>query len=474
MPPDLASPSTESATTGPLTTGPLAGEPCDHPVFVLTGSRSGSTLLRFILDSHPGLACPPETSVATACASLAHTWGMLEGASGGARPAHEPAELPAHALRAVRDAADQAFSRYLGKYGKRRWCDKSLDSYMVADLMIQLYPEAKFICLYRHCMDVIASGVEACPWGVTRYGFDPFVAQHPGNSVAAIGSYWLATAQTIMAFEQAHPGACHRVRYEDLVTAPEETAAGIFAFLGERPAPGITRACFRSPHDGSGFGDEKIWFTDEVTETSMGRGVRVPAAALPGPLRQAVNEALARLDYRVVDDDWNAAPGRPDPRARPAGGGDGRLPAAVAEGGEAAVAEALKARIGSPGSAGIAARWLTLAGSTVALVVESASGGHQELHVAFDPAGACSVSAAGGHSGAQPVATLIAGPATWRTLLDRRSNLVTEITGGRLRCVNKRDSYRIRSDEVHAIAAVLGLAQVPAPGPGEAELAVPV
>ena len=30
------------------------------PVFILTTSRSGSTLVRFILDSHPDLACPPE------------------------------------------------------------------------------------------------------------------------------------------------------------------------------------------------------------------------------------------------------------------------------------------------------------------------------------------------------------------------------------------------------------------------------
>jgi hypothetical protein len=475
MPPDAVPPNTGPPNAGPLNTGslntgPLNPVPCDRPVFVLTSSRSGSTLLRFILDSHPALACPPETGIAGACAGLARAWDMLEGAPGGARPVPEPGELPAHAVRAVRDAADQAFSRYLARHGKRRWCDKSLDSHLFADLMIQLYPEAKFICLYRHCMDVIASGVEACPWGITRYGFDPFVAQNPGNSVAAIGSYWLATTQVITAFEQKHPGACHRVRYEDLVTAPEATAAAIFSFLGERPVPGITRACFTSPHEGSGFGDEKIWFTDDVTDSSMGRGVRVPAGALPGPLRQLVNEALARLGYRVVDDQWNAASGRPDPRAHPAGhdlNGHQRPHGAGTE--EAAVADALSARVGSLGSAPVAARWPTVAGATTALVVESADGRHRELHVAFDPAGACRVSAASGQPGAEPVARLIADAATWRALLDRRSNLVTEIMGGRLRCVNKRDGYRIRSDEVHALATVLGLAQVPVPDAPAAE-----
>jgi hypothetical protein len=35
------------------------------------------------------------------------------------------------------------------------------------------------------------------------------------------------------------------------------------------------------------------------------------------------------------------------------------------------------------------------------------------------------------------------------------------MTSGRLRCVNRRDAYRIRSAEMHAVAALLGLTQVP-------------
>jgi hypothetical protein len=46
-------------------------------------------------------------------------------------------------------------------------------------------------------------------------------------------------------------------------------------------------------------------------------------------------------------------------------------------------------------------------------------------------------------------------------LLDGTANVITEIRNGRLRCLNKRDGHRVRSDEVHAIAWLLGLAQVP-------------
>jgi Sulfotransferase family len=50
------------------------------PVFVLCMGRSGSTLLRFLLDAHPELACPPETSLPALCAQLAVVWSLIEGA----------------------------------------------------------------------------------------------------------------------------------------------------------------------------------------------------------------------------------------------------------------------------------------------------------------------------------------------------------------------------------------------------------
>ena len=50
------------------------------PVFVLCMGRSGSTLLRFLLDAHPELACPPETSMPALCGQLAVVWSLIEGA----------------------------------------------------------------------------------------------------------------------------------------------------------------------------------------------------------------------------------------------------------------------------------------------------------------------------------------------------------------------------------------------------------
>jgi hypothetical protein len=444
----------------------------ESPVFVLTASRSGSTLVRFLLDSHPDLACPPESSIASACVALARSWGTLENAgSGNKRKPSDPITLSPRAATAIRAAIDQLHRPYLSRRGKRRWCDKSLDTYQFADVVAQVYPGAKFICLFRHCMDVVASGVESCPWGVSRYGFDPFVGQYPGNSVAAIGSYWLTCAAAILTFQEKHPDRCHRVRYEDLVTAPEETAAGIFSFLGAEQAPGITRECFRTPHEGDGPGDEKIWFTSEVTAGSMGRGVTVPAAALPPPLRQAINETLARLDYRQLDEDWNKALAPADPRAHPnvPPGGDEQAQVAGATAGVngrgakgradvTAAAQAVAARLSRSGDdfrREVGRRWPAVSNATVGLVVQSADGYREEVRVNFGPAG----------GEGDPVALLVAAPNIWRSLLQGSANLVTEMTAGRVRCVNKRDAHRIRSDELHAVAALLGLAHIPVARP---------
>lgn len=155
----------------------------NKPVFVLCNGRSGSTLLRFLLDAHPELACPPETNLPTLCAQLATVWSLIEGAPLSANRGDEPPEIPEAAIVGIRHMMDLMVGSYLGRKGKQRYCDKSLGTARYADLLIRVYPEARFLCLYRHPMDVIASGIEACPWGLSGFGFDPYIVGTPGNAV---------------------------------------------------------------------------------------------------------------------------------------------------------------------------------------------------------------------------------------------------------------------------------------------------
>src|SRR5690348_5483843 len=150
------------------------------PVFVLCNGRSGSTLLRFLLDAHPDLACPPETNLPGLCAQLATVWSLIEGAPLSATRGYEPPEIPAAAIAGVRETMDRMVGSYLARRGKKRYCDKSLGTARYAELLLRVYPDARFVCVYRHPMDVVASGVEACPWGLAGYGFDPYIAATPG------------------------------------------------------------------------------------------------------------------------------------------------------------------------------------------------------------------------------------------------------------------------------------------------------
>jgi hypothetical protein len=433
--------------------------PAAPPVFILTASRSGSTLLRFILDSHPVLACPPETGLGQACGQLAGTLSTLENSASGSRDVDEEVLASPETAAVVRAAIDFGFGRYLRRRGKSRWCDKSLDNVQYAHLLARVFPDAKFICLYRHCMDVVASGAEACPWGLHRFGYDQFAARHPGNSVAAIADYWLLCAHLAMDFEQHHPERCHRVRYEDLVAEPERTATEIFSFLEVENVPGITATCFEREHEADGPSDEKIWFTGAVTGGSVGRGAVVPVGAFPPGMLPVLNQALTALRYRPVDEEWNTAVGPLDPRLSPERTPD---PASTVEHPElTAMARVIDTRIRSCSDAqrsAISTYWPRLAGATVAVVVQGSDGAQAELRVRF-PASEAGPAADTPDAACVPV--VIGNPATWTSLLDGQANLITEISAGRIRCVNQDDPHRVRTDELHAIAWLLGLTQVP-------------
>lgn len=429
----------------------------DRPIFVLTGARSGSTLLRFILDSHPDLACPPETGVGTACNDLAIMMGILDGLQQAGVSGR--GSVTAEAATAIRKAVDRAYGKYLARRGRRRWCDKSLSNVFCADLLAKLWPEAQFLCMARHAMDVIASGLEVCPWGVSGYGFGQFAAHYPGNSVAAIGAAWLASTSAMLRFRASYPDRCHLVRYEDLVSDPEGVTAGVLRFLGARQVPGITERCLSAAHEASGPGDEKIWFTSAIGADSVGRGVTVPAALLPATMRMSINDVLTELRYRTVEAAWGTTAIPADPRAdvarpqRPAGGDPAR--AATGRAALDTVAEAITDRtacLTTSMLAEVTRRWPALAGGRLGIVAYS-GGQTWEFHWRL-PADAAPAGTEGAAS-ARDV-TFAADADTWLALLDG-ANMATEIVAGRVRCAGLANPARLPFSEAHALAELLGL-----------------
>jgi Sulfotransferase family len=272
----------------------------DEPVVILTGARSGSTLLRLILDAHPTVACPPETNIIKACAQLVTAWRVMDDDLSG--------QLPDPVRQSIGTMLRDLVAEYLTRRGKQRWCEKSLGTATVAGQFLEIYPKTKFICLYRHCMDVIYSGLEASPWGLTGYGFEQFGGLFRNNNISAMAAYWIEHTSQILRFEQEHSDSCLRVYYEQLVTDPDHTAGEIFSFIGVAAQPDITQQCFSFINDIDGPGDHKLHGTNSIVSRSVGRGARLPVGMIPAPQLMAVNQLLGSLGYAPVDQAWRRGP----------------------------------------------------------------------------------------------------------------------------------------------------------------------
>ncbi|HEY6315155.1 MAG TPA: sulfotransferase [Streptosporangiaceae bacterium] len=449
------------------------------PVIVLTVARSGSTLLRFILDTHPELACPPETNIGQVCVGLARLRKVLDppadSAQGEFLPGHLDAEIAPEAAAWIRAAITGAYGPYLVQHGKRRWCDKSLDNARAAGLLARVFPAAQFVCLYRHCMDVVASAIEATPWGLNGYGFDPYIRATPGNSVAAAAHCWLDQTKSIIEFQEKYPDRCHGIRYEDLVSRPEEITESLFAFLGVKQIPGITTACFATEHDMRGPADHKIWFTKRVSPESVGRGARVPKQLVLPDMLAAINEALAQLDYRQVDDHWARLPDGFDPRAN-SGCQAAEFQVADHKGDPFdAVVKEISSRLASVPSqqaSRLMKRWPVAAQKTLAVEIQPqrSSRGHRwtlrftgsEMGVEEDTGS--EVPTAKEEAAGQDGDAFLTGPAaTWHALLTGQANMATELRTGRLRLA--RSTPRMPAmgapdlpEEINLISHLIGLA----------------
>ena len=264
------------------------------PTFIACAARSGSTLLRWLIDAHPEVACPSETDVALMLGSFDRSANAMSGP-------HTTTDWVQS-----RQAVEGLIETYLAKVSKSLWCDKSLSTALNLDFLAKTWPSARFIFLHRHLMDFIASALEAQPWGLSDYGFPPYAAQSPGDNVAALTRCWLDYTNRMLNFERQATHLSVRVRYEDLVASPVETMGGVWDLLGVDPTPGPPDAAFTAEHDSFGCADHTIWYTSGVSTDSVGKGSRIPFDRIPAILHPHVNATLAELGYDPLDSSWGA------------------------------------------------------------------------------------------------------------------------------------------------------------------------
>ena len=196
--------------------------------FVVGVPRSGTTMLRLMLDSHPDLAVPPETYFVT---------NLIEAGDGGAGPDQlanvlvghrrwddlgiEEAELRRRLAALVEptggDAVRVAFELYAEGRGKPRWGDKT-PAYLtnIAEIHDAL-PETRFIHIIRDGRDVALS--------ILRMPEADRPMRRP-DSVGLVAQRWSRRIERARAQAESLPHYLE-VRYEDLVREPEAALRGV-------------------------------------------------------------------------------------------------------------------------------------------------------------------------------------------------------------------------------------------------------
>jgi protein-tyrosine sulfotransferase len=251
----------------------------NEPIFIFSCERSGSTLLRFIMDTHPQVCCPGQLYLGPLCHSL-YTSAYYSVAQLGKDSTES--EKEAVAVDEVRRTVSNLLARYAYGKGKSRWCEKSTLNIGYLPILSKIFPKAKFICLYRNCLDVIHSCIKTSPWGFMDE-LAPYVRNHPDNFVVAMAESWLEKNRKLFDFEQLHQDRSFRLTYESLVTEPNSLLASLFRFLDLEWDENLLSKVFTAPHD-YGDGDTRILFTEKISRDSVGKGGQIPLSRLPEDL----------------------------------------------------------------------------------------------------------------------------------------------------------------------------------------------
>ncbi len=273
------------------------------PVFVLSCERSGSTLLRYIIDTHPQVCSPAHLHLGQLCRSL---YISIFYSIGQTMEATDEAMRERLVAGETRRVVDELMGRYVTAKGKQMWCEKTTENLQYLKLLHDVFPDARYVCLYRNCMDVVHSSIEC-----SRLGFipelAPYVQKRPDNIVAAMVESWVEKTTTLLEFELAHTSQCFRIKYENLVAEPSQTLTPMFASFGLEWDERLLNEVFSTQHD-QGSGDQKILFTKRVNTDSIGRGSTISRSKIPDELLERMNQMLQRLEYPPVGNDWDNAP----------------------------------------------------------------------------------------------------------------------------------------------------------------------
>ncbi len=254
-----------------------------RPIIIGGFYRSGTTLLRRLLDAHSQVHCPPEIKFFRDLRldfqddPYAH---LRFFATVRVLPASTE-ELLATVGQGYLTLRSQAAARL----GKPVWADKDPENALYLEHWRALLPGGfRYLHLARHPLDMLASASEA--------GFSKSLPA----TADVILSRWLENCRAARRHMERHPADSLLLRYEDLVQRPAERLAELFSWLRLPFEPEVL-ALFADPARGRGIEDPKAARSPVIHAGSVGRGRRELAPEKVRSLLDRCGEELAWLGY---------------------------------------------------------------------------------------------------------------------------------------------------------------------------------
>jgi len=227
------------------------------PIIVGGFYRSGTTLLRRLLDAHSRIHCGPEVKFFkdfygdylqdelhhVRLFSTLSTLGLSENEM---LSIFGRAFVEGHRLAAR-------------KVGKVRWADKNPENVLYLNQWGQLLPDGfLFVHVVRSPLDALAS--------LKEVGFEKAVPPHFEDKVRLYRKFCEAGIE----HSEAFPETSLTLRYEELVHEPTACLSRLFLALGESFEAAILER-FADPERGDGIEDPKVKLTRKVHTDSVGR-----------------------------------------------------------------------------------------------------------------------------------------------------------------------------------------------------------
>lgn len=239
---------------------PDAAPTNQSPIFVGGCPRSGTTLLRAMLDAHPNIACGPEMR---AIAPLAKLSSDMRALMGGTLRRHY--DLDEAASRAIFAALIDGFlTPYRAARGKPRIAEKTPANALHYGELAKLFPNAAFIQIVRDGRDVVASLLRMA-W--TDAAGRPAAVRENAATAAHV---WLEHVRRGRLAAVA--GARYfEVRYESLVREPRATMGSLIAFLGEPWSDDVLTAANSATVDAGVAETSAEAVKQPLTDASIGR-----------------------------------------------------------------------------------------------------------------------------------------------------------------------------------------------------------